>query len=368
MIMGVMFVGVMMLTGVAEAESFKMKLANAGPAESSDRTVIAVDVFKNYVETKSQGRIKIDAFHASQLGSEKEILEGLKMGTIELGTITTGPIPTLFKPIMVFDIPYLFPSEYVAWQVLDGPFGDELMEAMRVQTGVRSLAVSENGYRHCPFGDELMEAMRVQTGVRSLAVSENGYRHFFTGKKAIHSPADMKGLKLRTMENPAHMKLVEALGASPTPIAFGELYMALQQGVVDGAECPITLINNMKFYEVQKHVVLDGHLYNPLILFINDGLWKKLSPELRQIMYEGAQFYNITQRALTQRQIQTGLENLKANGMEVYVPTPEEMRAFKDLSQSAVLPYVKEQAGEEWVEKIMKAVEEVEENLASRVK
>lgn len=339
MMMGIMFIGVMMLTGVAEAESFKMKLANAGPAESSDRTVIAVDVFKNYVETKSQGRIKIDAFHASQLGSEKEILEGLKMGTIELGTITTGPIPTLFKPIMVFDIPYLFPSEYVAWQVLDGP-----------------------------FGDELMEAMRVQTGVRSLAVSENGYRHFFTGKKAIHSPADMKGLKLRTMENPAHMKLVEALGASPTPIAFGELYMALQQGVVDGAECPITLINNMKFYEVQKHVVLDGHLYNPLILFINDGLWKKLSPELRQIMYEGAQFYNITQRALTQRQIQTGLENLKANGMEVYVPTPEEMRAFKDLSQSAVLPYVKEQAGEEWVEKIMKAVEEAEENLASRVK
>ena len=339
MMMGIMLIGVMMLVGVAEAESFKMKLANAGPAESSDRTVIAVDVFKNYVETKSQGRIKIDAFHASQLGSEKEILEGLKMGTIELGTITTGPIPTLFKPIMVFDIPYLFPSEYVAWQVLDGP-----------------------------FGDELMEAMRVQTGVRSLAVSENGYRHFFTGKKAIHSPADMKGLKLRTMENPAHMKLVEALGASPTPIAFGELYMALQQGVVDGAECPITLINNMKFYEVQKHVVLDGHLYNPLILFINDGLWKKLSPELRQIMYEGAQFYNITQRALTQRQIQTGLENLKANGMEVYVPTPEEMRAFKDLSQSAVLPYVKEQAGEEWVEKIMKAVEEAEENLASRVK
>jgi len=339
MTMGVMFVGVMMLTGVAEAESFKMKLANAGPAESSDRTVIAVDVFKNYVETKSQGRIKIDAFHASQLGNEKEILEGLKMGTIELGTITTGPIPTLFKPIMVFDIPYLFPSEYVAWQVLDGP-----------------------------FGDELMEAMRVQTGVRSLALSENGYRHFFTGKKAIHSPDDMKGLKLRTMENPAHMKLVEALGASPTPIAFGELYMALQQGVVDGAECPITLINNMKFYEVQKHVVLDGHLYNPLILFINDGLWKRLSPELRQIMYEGAQFYNITQRALTQRQIQTGLENLKANGMEVYVPTPEEMRAFRDLSQSAVLPYVKEQAGEEWVEKIMKAVEEAEENLASRVK
>ena len=331
---------VVFLAGSAfAADVIKMKLANAGPADPNDRTVIAVEVFKNYVETKTQGKVKINVFHASQLGNEKEILEGLKMGTIELGTITTGPIPTLFKPIMVFDIPYLFPNKYVAWEVLDGPFGQQLMEEM---------------YK--------------ATGIKCLAISENGYRHFFTGKKQIKSPADMKGLKLRTMENPAHMKLVEALGASPTPIAFGELYMALQQGVVDGAECPITLINNMKFYEVQKYVVLDGHLYNPLIMFINGNLWEKLPGDIQQALFEGAQLFKITQRALTERQVQTGIENLKKQGMTIYVPTAEEAKQFRDLSQPAVLEYVKAEVGEEWVNKVMKAVKEAEEKEKGMLK
>ncbi len=329
----------MMASSVFAAKVIKMKLANAGPADPKDRTVIAVDIFRNYVYTNTKGTIKIDAFHASQLGNEKEILEGLKIGSIELGTITTGPIPTLFKPIMVFDIPYLFPNKYVAWEVLDGP-----------------------------FGRKLMEQMRKETGIRCLAISENGYRHFFTGKKEIHSPADMKGLKIRTMENPAHMKLVEALGASPTPIAFGELYMALQQGVVDGAECPITLINNMKFYEVQKYVVLDGHLYNPLIMFINDRLWNKLTQEQKRIMFEGAQMFKIAQRALTERQVQTGLENLKKHGMKIYVPTPEEAKQFRELSQPVVLKYVKEQVGEEWVNGVMKAVKEAQEKELEMLK
>ena len=328
-LMALMMVFALCSTGFAAEKVVKLKLANAGPADPADRTVIAVEVFRNYVETKTNGSIQIDVFHASQLGNEKEILEGIKMGTIELGTITTGPIPTLFKPIMVFDIPYLFPNKIVAWDVLDGPFGQKLM-------------------------DEMLAA----TGVRSLAISENGYRHFFTGKKEIHSPEDMKGLKLRTMENPAHMKLVEALGAAPTPIAFGELYMALQQGVVDGAECPITLINNMKFYEVQEYVVLDGHLYNPLIMFVNDKVWKKLSPDQQEALYEGAQLFKITQRALTERQVQTGIENLKANGMTVYVPTVAEKDQYRDLSQPAVLDYVRDQAGQEWVDGVLKAVQE----------
>lgn len=317
----------------------KFKLANAGPADPEDRTVIAVDIFANYVFTKTNGEIKVDAFHASQLGNEKEILEGLKIGSIEFGTITTGPIPTLFKPIMVFDIPYLFPNVYVAWEVLDGP-----------------------------FGQKLMGEMLKQTGIRCLAISENGYRHFFTIKKEVRSPADMKGLKIRTMENPAHMKLVEALGASPTPIAFGELYMALQQGVVDGAECPITLINNMKFYEVSKYVVLDGHLYNPLIMFVNDKVWNKFSEEQKLIIYEGAQLFKIAQRALTERQVQTGLVNLQKQGMKIYVPNAEEAKQFRDLSQPAVLEYVKKEVGESWVKEIMDAVKAAEAKQREMVK
>ena len=330
---------VVALAGAAAAENFTLKLANAGPADPEDRTVIAVELFKNHVQNKTGGSVKIEVFHASQLGNEKEILEGLKMGTIELGTITTGPVPTLFKPIMVFDIPYLFPNQVVAWDVLDGP-----------------------------FGRKLMEEMRKVTGIRTLAISENSYRHFVTSEKQIKSVADMKGLKIRTMENPAHMKMVEALGASPTPVAFGELYMALQQGVVDGCELPMTLTNNGKYYEVQKHTILDGHLYNPLIMFVNDKVWEKLSEDQKAALYEGAQLFNIAQRAISERQVQSGILNVTEKGMTVYVPTAAQLNEFRSVSQPPVLDYVKSQAGEQWVKEALEAVAAAEAKMAGMLK
>jgi len=333
------FVLVVLFAGSAFADNVKLKLANAGPADPEDRTVIAVELFKNHVQNKTGGSVQIEVFHASQLGNEKEILEGLKMGTIELGTITTGPVPTLFKPIMVFDIPYLFPNQVVAWEVLDGP-----------------------------FGRKLMEEMRKVTGIRTLAVSENGYRHFVTSEKQIKSVADMKGLKIRTMENPAHMKMVEALGAAPTPVAFGELYMALQQGVVDGCELPMTLTNNGKYYEVQKHTILDGHLYNPLIMFVNDNVWGKLTEDQKAALYEGAQLFNIAQRAISERQVQSGILNVTEKGMTVYVPTPAQLNEFRSVSQPPVLEYVKEQAGEQWVKEALEAVAAAEAKMADMLK
>ncbi|MDK2959035.1 MAG: hypothetical protein PWP47_1079 [Synergistaceae bacterium] len=330
---------VVFMAGAASAANVTLKLANAGPADPEDRTVIAVELFRNHVQNKTGGSVKIEVFHASQLGNEKEILEGLKMGTIELGTITTGPVPTLFKPIMVFDIPYLFPNQVVAWEVLDGP-----------------------------FGRKLMEEMRKVTGIRTLAVSENGYRHFVTSEKQIKSVADMKGLKIRTMENPAHMKMVEALGASPTPVAFGELYMALQQGVVDGCELPMTLINNGKYYEVQKYTILDGHLYNPLIMFVNDNVWEKLSEDQKAALYEGARLFNIAQRAISERQVQSGILNVTEKGMTVYVPTAAQLNEFRSVSQPPVLDYVKSQAGEQWVKEALEAVAAAEAKMAEMLK
>ncbi|MGI6253138.1 MAG: DctP family TRAP transporter solute-binding subunit [Aminivibrio sp.] len=329
---------VLSLAGSAPA-AVTLKLANAGPADPEDRTVIAVELLKNHVENKTGGSVKIEVFHASQLGNEKEIMEGLKMGTIELGTITTGPIPTIFKPIMVFDIPYLFPSQVVAWDVLDGP-----------------------------FGHKLMEEMRKATGIRTLAISENGYRHFVTSDRQVKSVADMKGLKIRTMENPAHMKMVEALRAAPTPVAFGELYMALQQGVVDGCELPVTLTNNGKYYEVQKHTIMDGHLYNPMILFVNDKVWGKLSQDEKAALYEGAQLFNIAQRSISEIQVQSGILNVTEHGMTVYVPTVEQMNEFRSVSQPPVLEYVKTQAGEQWVNEVLEAVAASEAKIAEAMK
>ena len=259
----------MLLVAGGASAAVTLKLANAGPADPEDRTVIAVNLLKNHVEKKTGGSVSIEVFHASQLGNEKEIMEGLKMGTIELGTITTGPIPTIFKPIMVFDIPYLFPSQIVAWDVLDGP-----------------------------FGKKLMEEMRKATGIRTLAISENGYRHFVTSDKQVKSVADMKGLKIRTMENPAHMKMVESLGGAPTPVAFGELYMALSRAWWTGASSPSPSPTTASTTSAEAH-----HYGRPP-LQPNDSLRQRqgvgeAEPGREDSPYEGAQLFNIAQRSIS---------------------------------------------------------------------
>jgi len=221
-----------------------IKVANAGPANPDNRTVKAVEIFKAMVEKGTNGEVEVNAFHASALGNEREALEGVKLGSIQMGTLSGGPVPGFFPAAMVFDIPFLFSSAPAAWDAFNGDFGKEFSEAF-------------------------LKA----TGVRILGITENGYRHFTNNVREGKGPEDMKGLKIRTMENPAHMQMVKSMGGDPTPIAFGELYMALQQKVVDGMECPVVLIHDMKFYEVQKFMVLDGHLYNPLFIFINDEFY-----------------------------------------------------------------------------------------------
>jgi len=144
--------------------------------------------------------------------------------------------------------------------------------------------------------------------------------------------------------------------------------MALQQGVVDGCELPMTLTNNGKYYEVQKHTILDGHLYNPLIMFVNDKVWGKLTEDQKAALYEGAQLFNIAQRAISERQVQSGILNVTEKGMTVYVPTPAQLNEFRSVSQPPVLEYVKEQAGEQWVKEALEAVAAAEAKMADMLK
>lgn len=315
-----------------------IKVANAGPDVPDNRTVKAVEIFRHLVETQSKGAIEVKAFHASKLGNEREALEGVRMGTIEMATLSSGPVPGFFDPAVVFDIPYLFSSAPAAWKVFDGP-----------------------------FGKEFSEAFLQKTGVRILAISENGYRHFTNDTRVVKSPADMKGLKVRTMENPAHIEMVKALGADPTPIAFGELYMALQQKVVDGMECPVVLIHDMKFYEVQKHMILDGHLYNPIFIFMNEKFFQsKLNAEQRKIVAEAAVVLAHTHNGFSQEANIQGIEKLKAQGMQIYQPSAEELNRFRQVSQPAGLSFVRKKAGEEWTDKVLKAAEGSEKEIGAK--
>jgi tripartite ATP-independent transporter DctP family solute receptor len=210
--------------------------------------------FKGLVEGGSGGNVVVKVFPASQLGNERELIEGTKIGTIQM-CFVSGAIAGFYKEAQVLDIPYLFASGPVAWKVMDGPFGKDMAA-------------------------DILK----QTGMRVLAYGETGFRNFTNSKLPIKSPADMKGLKIRVMETPVYVNMVKALGAAPTPIAWSEVYTALQQKVVDGQENPVATIVQAKLYEVQKYMILDGHSYGCDFFLINEKFYQSLPKESQELI------------------------------------------------------------------------------------
>jgi len=315
-----------------------IKLANAGPDNPDNRSVKAIAIFKHNVEKRTNGAIEVRPYHARKLGDEREMMEGVRMGSIEMIFVSSGPIPGFFPPVMVFDIPYMFSSAPAAWEFFESDFGKK-------------------------FKTEFLK----KTGVRCLGITENGYRHFTNNKRPIKVPADMKGLKIRTMQNPAHMAMVKALGADPTPIPFGELYMALQQGVVDGMECPSVLIHDMKFYEVQNQMILDGHLYNPLFVMANDKWFTtKLTPEQQKIIAEEALLLSHVHDGFSQQANRDCEVKLRSYGMHIYKPTQEELARFREIAQPAGLKFIRKKIGNEWVDGAVAAAKRAETNVGDQ--
>jgi C4-dicarboxylate-binding protein DctP len=237
---------------------------------------------------------------------------------------------------MVLGIPYLYANEAMAFRSLDGPFGKALMEEMRRKTGVRCLG---NG--------------------------ENGFRHFSTRNKPIKAVEDMKGLKIRVMEHPGYMAMVRGLGANPVPISWGEVYMALQQGVVDGWEAPVSLIESMKFFEVTKHLILDGHIYSFLPLLINDKFFLSLAPDLQRLLVDTTKAVLAVQRGQNIRNVYNGIKSLQDKGMEVYAPSEKELQVFKERTQKPVIEFVEKTFAEKkidrkWIDLALKSAKESE--------
>lgn len=310
----------------------EIKLGHGSPP-GNDRLEMACQEFKKEVEAKTNGTLKVTTYPANQLGGEREQLEGIQMGTIEMGALGTGPIPGIFPQVMVFDLPYLFPTLEVAYKVLDGP-----------------------------VGQKVLDMMTEQTGVRALVWGENGYRHFTSNTKAIKHPDDLKGQKVRLMENPAHMAMVEVMGGNPTPISFAELYTALAQGTVDAQENPLSLTMSMKFYEVQKYLTLDGHVYHPIPLLINDKFYQSLTPEQQKAINEAAITYRDKLREYNQKQTNEALQFLIDQGMEVTELTPEQLQPFRDATRP-VYDQFKDIIGEDLLNEVLNAIKEAEAEL-----
>ncbi|AZO93519.1 DctP family TRAP transporter solute-binding subunit [Halocella sp. SP3-1] len=316
LIMSMVFV--LVVSAGALAGQVSIKLGFGSQLDPFDASSAGMMYFKQYVETESNGNIKVDLFPANQLGSNDEMLEQVKRGTIEMATsMGSGQLAAKYYPnFYMFDIPYLFKSTKVAWDVVNP--NNEFMKG-------------------------LLEDMAQKSGVRPLGFYVEGRRHFTNNVRSIHTPADMKGLKIRTMSVPAHMEMVKALGASPTPIAYSELYGAMQTGVVDGQENPINNINYLKAYEVQKYVTLDGHITYMVPLVINEKFYQGLNEDQQRIIREGALESFRINNAVSSIQNMIGLKEVKEHGMKVTILTDEQLQQFRDAARPKVLKFIRKQ-------------------------
>src|SRR5512139_1698880 len=329
------FVCSILLIASAHAAPVEIKLGHVDPADVCiSKKGAAGATFKGLVEGGSGGNVVVKVFAASQLGNERELIEGTKIGTIQMSFVS-GAIAGFYKPAQVLDIPYLFASGPVAWKVMDGWFGKEMAE----------------------------DCLK-KTGMRVLAYGETGFRNFTNSARLIKSPADMKGLKIRVMESPVYVNMVKALGAAPTPIAWSEVYTALQQKVVYGQENPVATIVQAKLNEVQKYLTLDGHSYGVDFFLINDKFYKSLPQETQQIVKTSAVTAALVGRGIQTLVSATGVSDLQAKGMQVYSPTAAERAQFKAACQKPVMDYVESQIGKTWIDRLLKAVKDAEAELA----
>ncbi|NRF23408.1 DctP family TRAP transporter solute-binding subunit [Vibrio coralliilyticus] len=322
--------------------SLALSLAYAGSAAAVDITIGHVDsqdwtiskkgaatqVFKNIVEAESGGKIKVNVYPSGQLGGETELLQSTQEGMLTM-TMVSGAYSKLCKEANVLEIPYLFPSSPVAWEVLDGEFGQALNE-------------------HC----------LKQTGLRNLAYGETGFRHFTNSKREINTPEDLQGLKIRVMTTPLYVEMLKSLKAEPTPIAFPEVPAALTTGVIDGQENPVSVISANKFYELQKYITLDGHVYSTDFLLMNDDFYTSLSAEDRAIIDRAAKVAGTVGRAIQQVNSAEGLETLAKKGMKITSLTPEQQKQFRDQTQPAVIKWLEGTVDAKWIDGALQAVEQ----------
>jgi TRAP-type transport system periplasmic protein len=328
-ILGLGLAGVMMAFSATAFAGPTIKLGHVDPADwQSSKKGAASTIFKNIIEGETD--IQVELFPASALGSENDLIQQVQEGTTHMAIIS-GAMAKVCKAADVLNIPYEFSSAPIAWDVLDGPFGKELAE-------------------HC----------LKQSGLRTLAYGETGFRNFTNNVREIKTPADMKGLKFRVQPITLYVEMVKSLGGEPTPINWPEVPNALSTGVIDGQENPVGVIYNNNFHKLQKYMILDGHVYGADFIVINDEFYQSLPKTDQAILRKAARTAGLMGRAIQQFTTAEGVTAVAAEGMQVYSPTAEELKQFKELAQPSIRTWLKGELGDDavWIDKLDAAVAE----------
>ena len=268
--------------------------------------------FRNLLEEASNGEMTIDLYLSSSLGNESDMLDAVSMGTQDMLVTSTGPIPNFSNSVAnwgVLDLPYLFPTAETAYEVLDGEVGQQLLKGFE------------------------------GTGVLALGFWENGYRCTTNSKKEIVHPSDLQGMKIRTMENKVHMATYTALGATPTAMAMGEVFSALQQGTIDGQENPFSIIYyGNKLHEVQPYMTENNIFYSPAVLCVSQDVFDGLTAEQQDILVKCAEEAKHKQREIEQGMAVSGRKAMEEYGIIISdVDQAEWIEATKSVYDDASL-------------------------------
>lgn len=268
------------------SEVFTLKAAHSLPEDHPYE--LGFQELAKRVEERSEGRLKIETFPASQIGAERELTEGLQLGTVDLVVSSTAPVTNFVPELGVLDLPFLFNDRDSAVKVLEGEVGGELFAKL-----------GENG-------------------IIGLSWAENGFRHITNSKHPVEKPEDLKGLSLRTQENEIHLAAFKALGANPSPMAWTEALTALSSGVVDGQENPIIVADQFNLYESkQTYMTLTNHVYSVAIYMLSQETYDKLPEDLRTILVEEGQKIGAFERDLMIEMEKESFNKLKEQGMEI---------------------------------------------------
>ena len=291
---------------LALAADYELKIVFLGSQDDEDYDGSVV--FKDFVESRSNGRIQVEIYPGATLcANARECVEQVESGIADIHITTIGGAAAIHPPVEALDIPYMFSDDRVAECVFDGPFTRSLRDAILAD------------------GRSMRLMMIGNTG---------GWRNFLTTTRQIKTPQDVKGLKIRTISAEVQQEMVKALGATPTPIAWPEVYTSLATGVVEGTKNGITDIVGMKFHEHAKYMTLDGHAYMGALWFMNNDKFQSMDDDLKRVVADGFHFMKNTTRVLPMRRQADAYAEFRKAGGSIYVPTAEEKKAF----QAAVRP------------------------------
>ncbi|TFH87188.1 TRAP transporter substrate-binding protein [Billgrantia azerbaijanica] len=302
-----------------------------GLAESSPQ-YLSSQYFADILDKRTEGRITVNVFPNSQLGDDVQMMEMLQTGTLDMSYPSSSPATTYVEELAVFDLPFLLPTREAAVAVMNSEVAQGMLDAF-------------DG-----------------SGIKALTFSENGYRQLSNSVRPVETPEDVggldvSGLTIRTMENPVHLSIWETLGANPTPMAFGELFSAMEQGVVDGQENPWSTILTSNFHEVQDYGSETRHVYTPFIMMMSERTWDRLAPEYQELVVEAAKKSAEYEIQLSAEYDDWSRQQLEERGMQITRLDDGQIAAF----QEAVQPVYDEwgpRIGEDLIAEVQAVVEE----------